>query len=314
MRRWVLLVALLSLTACQRRPSASAYTEAVKVNMLRRPPAAMAAAAPAAADAAAAAAPDDAADPSTAAPPIKPEGTATTGPQLAFSYEYTLTVPARRLRGLEQAHEQACAAAGPTVCQMVGSEQAKTGDAITEAHLTLRAAPPWIAHFRQTVESQTNSAGGVVSNSKVSSEDLSRSIVDTQAQVRAKTTLRDRLQAILASRPGKLADVIEAERELSKVQEELDASQSELAMMRGRVDMSDLAIEYDSLEVAAPPNMGGPLRQALAGFFANMVSAIAVIVNLIAVLLPFAVVLVPLGWWGLRAWSRRKPKAPKEKA
>ncbi len=306
MRKWMLLVALISLTACQKRYSQFS-DEAVRVNLLHPPPAS----APEAASASevAASAPENAGAPSPP-PPIKPGGPAPSGPQLAYSYDYTLTVPGRRLRSLEQAHEQACAAAGPAVCQMIGSDLSKSGDAVTQAHLALRAAPSWVAHFRQTVESQTNAVGGSVTSSKVSSEDLSRSIVDTQAAVRAKTTLRDRLQTILAERPGKLSDVIDAERELAKVQGELDASQSELAVMRGRVDMSDLTIEYDSVEAAPPSNLGGPLRQALAGFFANMVGAFAVIVTLVSFALPFVLVLGPFGWLALRAWSRRKRKAP----
>ena len=78
------------------------------------------------------------------------------------------------------------------------------------------------------------------------SEDLTRQIVDTEAAVRARTALRDRLQAILATRPGKLSDLLEVEKELARVQGELDATQSELAVMRTRVVTSLLTITYSS--------------------------------------------------------------------
>ncbi|HEY2658364.1 MAG TPA: DUF4349 domain-containing protein [Caulobacteraceae bacterium] len=323
MRRWIPLLLFLGVAACQK--PALRYQkysdEAAKVNLLRAPPVTLDAIkqAPAAADAepaAAAEAPDASAEDSAkavgaAAQKIAPPPVGAV-PQLAYSYDYALTVPARRLADLEHQHERACQSAGPAICQILGSDMNKSGDDVTGAHLLLRAAPAWISRFRQSVDGQTRGAGGSVTSSKVESEDLSRSIVDSEAAVRARTTLRDRLQKLLAERPGKLSDVIEAERELAKVQGELDASQSELAVMRARIDMSDLTLEYISTEVIAPGGGGRPLQQAFATFFSNMVGMFSLIVTFFSFALPVLVVFIPIAWLAWRYRPRRKLKpAPK---
>ena len=101
-----------------------------------------------------------------------------------------------------------------------------------------------------------------VVNSGVTSEDLSRQIVDTDAQLRAKTTLRDRLQGLLATHPGKVGDLLAVERELARVQGDIDSAQSELADMRGRVAMSDVTLNYGSSDV-----LGGRVQSPLASAF-----------------------------------------------
>ena len=75
---------------------------------------------------------------------------------------------------------------------------------------------------------------------------VTRVIVDTEATLRAKRALRDRLQQLLATRPGSLADLLGVERELARVQGEIDSSEPNLASTRTRVAMSAVTIEYAS--------------------------------------------------------------------
>jgi hypothetical protein len=121
--------------------------------------------------------------------------------------------------------------------------------------LEVQATAPWIARFRAGAEAKA--AGGRLDGAQVQSEDLSRSIVDTEAAVRAKAALRDRLQQLLADQPGKLSDVMDVEHELTQAQTDLDATQSELAVMRTRVATSKLAIAYNAVGLGSPTDRGG---------------------------------------------------------
>src|SRR5690606_34997605 len=106
---------------------------------------------------------------------------------------------------------------------------------------------------------------------------------------------------------------------LARVQGEIDAVQSNLAVMRTRVSMSELSLSYRSSPRPVGSDTLEPLRHAFANFLGIVVGGFAAIITIIAALIPFAVVLIPLGWlllrWrrarGGRIFGRRaKPDAP----
>lgn len=245
-----------------------------------------------------------------AAPPA-PGGAAVqaAAPMLAYDYSVGLSLPAANIRRLMARHEQACAAAGPQLCQVIESTLSKERGE-TSAELRLRAEPHWLARFRAGLEQDAKGAGGALVSSRVTSEDLTRSIVDTEAMLRAKTTLRDRLQQLLAQHPGKMSDLLEIEKQLADTQGEIDAGQSELAVMRGRVDMSQLKLSYDSSGPLVTGGAAQPLAAALHDFGAVVMRGAAIIVYVTAFLIPFAVIVVPLAW----LWLRRRARKKAEKA
>ena len=134
-------------------------------------------------------------------------------PMLAYSYEYSVSLPGRQVDALRRRHERACADARPDGLPGGLDLDRRPGRCAVRGVLSMRAAPSWLKRFRDGLESDAKDAGGRIETSDVTSEDLSREIVDTEAQLRAKTTLRDRLQGLLAGRPGRLADLLEVERE-----------------------------------------------------------------------------------------------------
>jgi hypothetical protein len=224
---------------------------------------------------------------------------------LAYTYQMGLEIPAERLAQVMDAHVRACLNAGPSLCQLVGSNRSGDPDSAMNGMVDLRGEPNWLRTFMGGVSAQATAAGGHVTSQATATEDLTRNIVDTEAHIRAQTALRDRLQDMLRSRPGRLSDLLDVERELARVQGEVDATQSALAVMRTRVAMSELTINYAS----APKSIGSdtfePLRQAVAGFLGVVAWGFAAIITLIAGLLPFAIVIAPIVWGVLR-WRKAR--------
>lgn len=224
---------------------------------------------------------------------------------LAYAYQIGLEVPSERLSGLVEAHVQACQSAGPRSCQLVGSNVSGDPESTMNGYVSLRGEPNWLRTFMGGLEAQADAAGGRILAETTNTEDLTRQIVDTEARQRAQTSLRDRLQRLLDSRPGRLADLLEVERELARVQAEIDALQSNLAVMRTRVAMSELTLQYQSSPKPLRGDTFRPLGDALAGFLGIVVAGFAAIITIIAGLLPFAIVLVPITWAILR-WRRAR--------
>ncbi len=269
-----------------------------------------AAAAAADATAAAATATDAAASAATESAAAAPDSTSVRTvpagvPMLAYSYRYGIETPAGKVRQLAGRHEAACVAAGPALCQITSSSVAEAGEDRLMARLELRAAPAWLKRFREGLSSDAKAAGGRVTSSNVSSEDLSRQIVDTEARLRAMTTLRDRLQALLADRPGKLSDLVEIERELARVQGDIDSTTSQLAVMRGRVAMSEVTLTYESRSVLAPRGVWSPLVGAFTDFIGIVAWTLAAMVRLVAWLLPWVLIGGGLIWLFRKRLPRR---------
>ena len=301
MKRWLILLPLVAAASCSK-PAEEAETR----SLAEAPAQAIAA------DAAAPAREASAAPAAGAAAPDRPEPQApVTAAQLAYAYTYDLQLPAARVKPTMSKHQAACEAAGALVCQVVGAQTSISGRDLAGGRLELRARPEWLKRFRDGLGAEAEAAGGKLAASTTETEDLSRSITDSEAQVRALTTLRDRLQRLLAERPGKLEEVLAVERELARVQGELDATQSALAVMRTRVATSTLTLTYRAEGVAAPDGVGSPLQEAFNGFIGNVLIVFAALVTLASFLLPLALVAAPIAWWWLRRRKTRPTKPPK---
>ncbi len=232
-----------------------------------------------------------------------PGAPAAGAPMLAYIYGVGLEVPARGVRPLMAAHEQSCRTAGPRVCQVINSSINAQGEDQIYGNISLRAEPRWLETFRAGLEGQAKDAGGRLREQTVASEDLTRAIVDTTARLNAQKTLRDRLQQILRTRPGKLQELLETERELARVQGEIDSAESQLAVMRERVNMSLLNLSYASKPTAVTGGTFDPVLSAFTDFFGIVMQVLGAIIRLVAFAIPIALVLAPLGWLALR-WRR----------
>ncbi len=259
---------------------------------------------PASPPAPAPAAPNDAVQQPTQSGPSQPAGP-TPILYLAYSYGVGLEIPSQRLSGVMDRHVQACQTAGPRLCQLIGSNRSGDPESYMQGYVSMRGEPGWLRAFMGGLEGEADQAGGRITAQTVQSEDLTRQIVDTEARMRALTALRDRLQDLLRSRPGRLADLLEVERELARVQGEIDATQSNLAVMRTRVSMSELTLNYQSSPRPVGSDTLEPLRHALANFLGIVVAGFAAIITIIAGLIPVAVVVAPLAWLALR-WRKQR--------
>jgi len=254
----------------------------------------------------------DASAPAKPRPPSNPASPPPARPLLAYAYRYEIQAPTDSVSAMARRQEQACAAAGPETCQVLGSDLG-THDGEVSGSLTLRATPVWIATFRDGLDTQVRAVGGKVTDQSVATDDLARQIVDTGAQLRAKILLRDRLETLLARR-AKLEELVNLETNISDVQGEIDTIQSELGAMQGRVQMAELTLSYRSEGAPLGPKVTGPLGRAFGGFLGHAIAVLSWLVTLASYLLPLALV-AGLGWlavgWARARIGRRLPQPPK---
>jgi hypothetical protein len=224
---------------------------------------------------------------------------------LAYAYTMSLELPGDRLTGVMDAHAAACRSAGLRACQLVSSQRSGDPEGSLRGALSLRAEPEWLQRFMQGIPRDVAGASGRVTGQSTTTEDLTREIIDTEATLRAKRGLRDRLQQLLATRPGDLSDLLSVERELARVQGEIDSTESNLAAMRTRVSMSALSIEYASSARAVASSTFEPLRLAVVGFLVAVVESTAALVTVVGGLLPWVIAVWVAVWLALTVRRRR---------
>lgn len=223
---------------------------------------------------------------------------------LAYRYNYGFSLPARSVATTAKSHAQICFDAGPKKCQVLNSSTSSYNDDNVNANLSLRAEPDWLNTFQADMQSSVKAAKGKMINNSVSAEDLTRQILDTDARLKAQTTLRDRLQGLLATRDAKLNDLLALERELARVQAQIESATTTLNLLRKRVSMSVVNISYNSQNVAVSQSALAPIGRALKGFIGRFSSGLANVINFLAAILPWFILIILPGLWLLRRWWR----------
>jgi hypothetical protein len=146
----------------------------------------------------------------------------------------------------------------------------------------------------------------------LNTEDITTAYFDVGVRIKTQSELERQLVALLARPTNKLSDLLEIERELARVREEIDRLEGRTRLWDNQVALSSLVI---TLEEPAPvvAGTGGGLRRTLGQSFGaaaeNFVLALAAIIVATGSVLP-AIVLVGAGWLAVRRWRPRAPASP----
>ena len=222
-----------------------------------------------------------------------------------------MRLPVKSIEPTMQAHISACNAVGPAVCVITNSWLNAYSDEEASASLQLRATPDWIEKFLAGVEAEAEAAKGEITNRQTTAEDLTVQIIDSDARLKAQVLLQERIEKLLADRPGTLGELLETQRELARVNGDIDSLKSTLAALRQRVSMSQLSVGYETKRNPVSQGALAPLGDAFGSFFYNLSSAIAAVVTAFAVGLPWLLLIGALLWIWLRLiWPRIRRKKP----
>ncbi len=148
---------------------------------------------------------------------------------------------------------------------------------------------------------------GRVTSATTTAQDVGEEFVDVSARVSNARKLEDRLLNLLATRTGKLDDVLSVERELARVREEIERYEGRIRYLKAQVSMSTIAITvFEPVPLVGDPGEN-VLVQALQQSWRNFVAVIAGGIAMAGGLIP-VVVLAGLGLLVIRAgWRRFRP-------
>jgi len=104
---------------------------------------------------------------------------------------------------------------------------------------------------------------------EISSEDVTEQYVDTEARIKAKKVLEQRYLELIG-KAKKVSEVLEIEKELSAIREEIEAKEGQLRFMKSRIALSTINIEFyktTAEQTDATVSYGAKMWNAIASGF-----------------------------------------------
>ncbi len=139
----------------------------------------------------------------------------------------------------------------------------------------------------------------------ISRQDVSEEFVDLEARLKAKRVLEDRYLELL-KKANKVEEMLQIERELSNIREEIEAKQGRLQYLQNQVSMSTVHIEFykTTAETGITQSYGQKMKNALQGGW-NGISVFFLGVLYLWPLFLVAIIIVIV----LRIFLKRRKKA-----
>ncbi len=130
--------------------------------------------------------------------------------------------------------------------QVGGHVESKSDSGEERAHMRLRVPAESLKPSMALLESI-----GRVTSRSLTSQDVTEQYVDIDARLQTMVTLRDRLRALL-DRAEDVKDILAIERELGRVQADIDAMQARLNTLKGSVELATVSVTIRRKRILGP--------------------------------------------------------------
>ena len=152
---------------------------------------------------------------------------------------------------------------------------------------------------------------GKLESVNVSAEDVGEEFTDATARMANARRLENRLIELIATRTGKLKDVLDVEQELARVREEIERYEGRLRYLRAHAALNTLTIcVHEPVPVVGHPG-SSVVAEAFKQAWRNFVDLVAWCIRSLGVVVPLGAV-ATLGWLAVRRWRKGQVPRPAE--
>jgi len=218
--------------------------------------------------------------------------------RLAVTHAFTLRLPSSDVETIQQKHLAECARLGGTV---LNTRLDRSNQGRINARSSVRLTPDAYVAFAKIIATPP---ARIVVHSE-SAEDKTAPMLDIDKRLEVKSTLRDRLTAMLHD-PGtkSVADLAAIEKELAQVQGDIEAATAQRDYLRTITETVHVDVNYNGV----PTLVGGmdlsPIRYAVTGAGQTVVASFAALISFLAAAVPW-LPLIAVVFWGVRSGLRR---------
>jgi hypothetical protein len=227
-----------------------------------------------------------------------------------ITYQVTMTV---EVKEFEPAKKQVTSIVEQAGGYIARSSTREIPNQPRGASLTLRVP---VAQLSVVLEQIRNL--GRVTQEQLSTEEVTEQVVDLEARLRNARSTEQRLIAVLNTRTGKVADILEVEREIARTRESIERMEAQRQNLLRRVELATVSVtlseEFKAQMQRAPFAAAARLRNAFIDGYRNFVDSALGLTVFLASYGPALLFWGVLGWlmWrgGRRLYHRMaKPRA-----
>lgn len=217
---------------------------------------------------------------------------------LAVRHDLQIQTEATAVEQAWRQANEACEAAG---CEVLSSTLVRD-DPRRPAHAQLeaRVSPDKLDAFLK----QVSALGSVGQHSKTA-EDKTDEVIDTDARLKNMSEFRDHLRSLMGTPGAKLKDLIEVERELVRVQSDIDSLASRRKALSNQTDKVHVALSFSARPSVLEAGVWSPVSDAVRGAGRMLAYSVAALISFVAAVLPWALLLGLVGWGVRTLWRRR---------
>jgi len=167
----------------------------------------------------------------------------------------------------------------------------------------LRVAPDDFKKLFAYVEKQAR-----IAQHTTESVDKTTEVVDTEARIKNLTSFRDNLRAMLAKPSATVKDLVEIQQQLTETQTQLDSETAQRKILANETEK--VAVEID-FRVDMPIGSARGFAQITNAFReagSDLAESTAWLITFVVTVIPWLILIVPLGWLLLRALRRWRLK------
>jgi hypothetical protein len=135
---------------------------------------------------------------------------------------------------------------------------------------------------------------GKVQSEHLGVQDISKAYTDLESRLMVKRDAAGRIREILRNRTAKLSDVLEAEKQLTELVEQIEVMEGERRFYDQQIALSTIKAELHEPESITRPSALEPLREALRDSLYNLSSSLAAFVTGILYVAPWALLIIVL--------------------
>jgi len=201
---------------------------------------------------------------------------------------------------LAKSLEAVIAFCGTLQCEVISSNiTSQTGEAAPWGSVSLRVRPGDVDKLTAFVGKQ-----GKVAQHTTETQDKTTNVVDTDARIKNLTEFRDNLRKMLARPAVSVKDLVEIQEKLEEVQAELDGETARRKDLANETEKVAVEIEFRAERTTASVSAFKPIGDALRESASVLSESLASLITVVVAVIPWLIVIVPGGWFLVKAWRR----------
>ena len=198
-------------------------------------------------------------------------------PGVAFTYDYSFTLPAKAISSVQREHAAACERLGVSRCRVTGMSYEQPKQDEVSARMTFLLAPDLAHRFGTEGIAAVEAADGTIANASVNGEDAGSAIVLSQQNSASVTAEVERLEARLKAGGLSKAERVELTARIEDLRQQLRGEEQVRRGKEASIASTPVSFAYSSEGLLGSKGSFGKAAGASLGSLENLLAVLLLV-------------------------------------